>query len=203
LLRPGRFDRRVVVDRPDRAGRKAILDVHVRQVKLAEDVDLETLAARTPGFAGADLANLVNEAALLAARREHGAITMADFNEAVERVVAGLEKRSRVLNETEKKTVAYHEVGHAIVGALMPGAGRVEKISIVPRSVGALGYTLQLPEEDRFLMTAGEIRGRITTLLAGRSAEEVVFGEVSTGLGSGKFCVRLKDSKKNGHELSQ
>jgi len=181
LLRPGRFDRRVVVDRPDRAGRKAILDVHVRQVKLAEDVDLETLAARTPGFAGADLANLVNEAALLAARREHGAITMADFNEAVERVVAGLEKRSRVLNETEKKTVAYHEVGHAIVGALMPGAGRVEKISIVPRSVGALGYTLQLPEEDRFLMTAGEIRGRITTLLAGRSAEEVVFGEVSTG----------------------
>ncbi|HIK30206.1 MAG TPA: ATP-dependent zinc metalloprotease FtsH [Oscillatoriales cyanobacterium M59_W2019_021] len=181
LRRPGRFDRQVVVDRPDKIGREAILKVHVKNVKLAEDVDLEKIAVRTPGFAGADLANLVNEAALLAARNNREAVTMADFNEAVERVVAGLEKRSRVLNETEKKTVAYHEVGHAIVGALMPGAGKVEKISIVPRGVGALGYTLQLPEEDRFLMIESEIRGRIATLLGGRSAEELIFGEVSTG----------------------
>ena len=121
-------------------------------MKLADDVDLAKIAARTPGFAGADLANLVNEAALLAARQNHSAVTMADFNEAIERVVAGLEKKSRVLNELEKKTVAYHEVGHAIVGSLMPGAGKVEKISVVPRGVGALGYTVQMPEEDRFLM---------------------------------------------------
>ncbi|MCU0518092.1 MAG: ATP-dependent zinc metalloprotease FtsH [Oscillatoria sp. Prado101] len=181
LLRPGRFDRRVLVDRPDKIGREAILNVHARSVKLAADVDLGALAARTPGFAGADLANLVNEAALLAARKNQDAVRMADFNEAIERVVAGLEKKSRVLNEVEKKTVAYHEVGHAIVAALMPGAGRVEKISIVPRGVGALGYTLQLPEEDRFLMVEDEIRGRIATLLGGRSAEELVFGKVSTG----------------------
>lgn len=181
LLRPGRFDRRVVVDRPDRLGRKAILDVHVREVKLEEDVDLEKVAARTPGFAGADLANLVNEAALLAARSGRESVTMADFNEAIERVVAGLEKRSRVLSDVEKRTVAYHEVGHALVGALMPGASKVEKISIVPRGVGALGYTLQLPEEDRFLMIESELRGRIATLLGGRSAEEIIFGEVSTG----------------------
>jgi cell division protease FtsH len=181
LLRPGRFDRRVLVDRPDKIGREAILNVHARNVKLAADVDLGALAARTPGFAGADLANLVNEAALLAARKNLDAVRMADFNEAIERVVAGLEKKSRVLNEVEKKTVAYHEVGHAIVATLMPGAGRVEKISIVPRGVGALGYTLQLPEEDRFLMVEDEIRGRIATLLGGRSAEELVFGKVSTG----------------------
>ena len=181
LLRPGRFDRRVLVDRPDKIGREAILNVHARNVKLAADVDLGALAARTPGFAGADLANLVNEAALLAARKNQDAVRMADFNEAIERVVAGLEKKSRVLNEVEKKTVAYHEVGHAIVAALMPGAGRVEKISIVPRGAGALGYTLQLPEEDRFLMVEDEIRGRIATLLGGRSAEELVFGKVSTG----------------------
>jgi cell division protease FtsH len=142
---------------------------------------LAKLAGRTPGFAGADLANLVNEAALLAARKNQDAVTMADFNEAIERVLTGLEKKSRVLNELEKKTVAYHEVGHAIVGTLMPGAGSVEKISVVPRGVGALGYTLQLPEEDRFLMIEDEIRGRITTLLGGRSAEELIFGKVSTG----------------------
>lgn len=181
LRRPGRFDRQIVVDRPDKLGREAILEVHVRPVKLAEDVDLMAIASRTPGFAGADLANLVNEAALLAARQGRDAVMMADFNEAIERVIAGLEKKSRVLNEVEKKTVAYHEAGHAIVGTLMPGAGKVEKISIVPRGVGALGYTLQLPEEDRFLMSASEIRGRIATLLAGRSAEETVLGEISTG----------------------
>ncbi len=181
LLRPGRFDRQIVVDRPDKIGREAILKVHAKKVQLAEDVDLAKLAARTPGFAGADLANLVNEAALLAARKSRNAVTMADFNEAIERVLTGLEKKPRVLNEVEKKTVAYHEVGHAIIGTLMPGAGTVEKISVVPRGVAALGYTLQLPEEDRFLMVEDEIRGRIATLLGGRSAEEVIFGKVSTG----------------------
>jgi len=181
LRRPGRFDRQIVVDRPDKIGREAILKVHARNVKLTDDVDLAIVAARTPGFAGADLANLVNEAALLAARQNRDGVTLADFNEAIERLVAGLEKRSRVLNETEKKTVAYHEVGHAIVGALMPGAGKVEKISVVPRGVGALGYTIQMPEEDRFLMIEDEIRGRIATLLGGRSAEEIIFGKVSTG----------------------
>jgi cell division protease FtsH len=170
-----------VVDRPDKIGREAILKVHARNVKLAENVDLAIVAARTPGFAGADLANLVNEAALLAARQNRDGVILADFNEAIERLVAGLEKRSRVLNETEKKTVAYHEVGHAIIGGLMPGAGKVEKISVVPRGVGALGYTIQMPEEDRFLMIEDEIRGRIATLLGGRSAEEIIFGKVSTG----------------------
>lgn len=183
LQRPGRFDRQVLVDRPDKKGREAILKVHTPGVKLAQDVDLVKLAARTPGFAGADLANLVNEAALLAARREGDEVKMADFNEAIERVIAGLEKKSRVLNETEKRTVAFHETGHAIVGSLMPGAGKVEKISIVPRGVGALGYTLQLPEEDRFLVGEDELRGRIAILLAGRSAEELIFGKVSTGAG--------------------
>ena len=181
LLRPGRFDRRIVVDRPDKSGRLAILEVHARNVRLADDVDLDKLAARTPGFAGADLANLINEAALLAARQNLPAVTMADFNEATERILTGLEKKSRVLNETEKETVAHHEVGHAIVGTLMPGTEKVEKISIVPRGIGALGYTLQLPEEDRFLMIEDEIRGRIATLLGGRAAEELTFGKVSTG----------------------
>lgn len=181
LRRPGRFDRQIVVDRPDKIGREAILKVHARNVKLTNDVDLAIVAARTPGFAGADLANLVNEAALLAARQNREGVTLADFNEAIERLVAGLEKRSRVLNDIEKKTVAYHEVGHAIVGALMPGAGKVEKISVVPRGVGALGYTIQMPEEDRFLMIEDEIRGRIAILLGGRSAEEIIFGKVSTG----------------------
>lgn len=181
LRRPGRFDRQVLVDRPDKIGREAILNVHARTVKLAEDVDLSKIAIRTPGFAGADLANLVNEAALLAARNNRPLVTMADFNEAIERVIAGLEKKSRILNDMEKKVVAYHEVGHAIIGALMPGAGKVEKISIVPRGMGALGYTLQLPEEDRFLMAEDEIRGRIATLLGGRSAEEIIFQKVSTG----------------------
>jgi cell division protease FtsH len=181
LLRPGRFDRQVLVDRPDKSGREAILQVHVREVKLSDDVDLATLAARTSGFTGADLANLVNEAALLAARKGHRIVAMADFSEAFERVVAGLEKKSRVLNALEKATIAHHEVGHAIVGSLMPGGQKVEKISIIPRGAVALGYTLQLPEEDRFLMLEDEIRGRIATLLAGRAAEEIVFGKVSTG----------------------
>ncbi|MEL6164264.1 MAG: ATP-dependent zinc metalloprotease FtsH [Cyanobacteria bacterium J06628_3] len=179
LLRPGRFDRQVVVDRPDKSGRLAILKVHTQEIQLQENIDLSIVAARTPGFAGADLANLVNEAALLAARNNRESVTIADFNEALERVIAGLEKKSRVLNEVERKIVAYHECGHAIVGALV--SGQVEKISIIPRGVGALGYTLQLPQEDRFLMLEGELRARITTLLGGRSAEEVVFGQVSTG----------------------
>ena len=181
LLRPGRFDRQVLVDRPDKIGRLAILEVHARNIKLSKNIDLEKISARTPGFAGADLANLVNEAALLAARNNRDAVTKEDFNEAIERLLTGLAKKSRVLNEIEKKTVAYHEVGHAIIGAIMPGAGKVEKISIVPRGLGALGYTLQLPEEDRFLMLENEIRGRITTLLGGRVAEELIFGIVSTG----------------------
>lgn len=181
LRRPGRFDRQVLIDRPDKIGREAILNVHARNVKLGNDVELAVIAGRTPGFAGADLANLVNEAALLAARQNRDSVLMADFNEAIERLIAGLEKRSRVLNEVEKKTVAYHEVGHAIIAALMPGAGKVQKISIVPRGVGALGYTLQMPEEDRFLMVEDEIRGRIATLLGGRSAEEIIFGKASTG----------------------
>lgn len=183
LQRPGRFDRQVVVDRPDKPGRKAILEVHTPAVQLSDDVDIDKLAARTPGFSGADLANLVNEAALLAARRNGEEVTMADFAEAVERVIAGLKKKSRVLSEEERTTVAHHETGHAIVGSLMPGAGKVEKISIVPRGVGALGFTLQLPEEDKFLVGEDEIRGRIAILLAGRSAEEIMFGRVSTGAG--------------------
>ncbi len=181
LLRPGRFDRQVLVDRPDLSGRTAILNIHAQKVKLGPDVDLKAIATRTPGFAGADLANLVNEAALLAARNLRETVAQEDFAEAIERVVAGLEKKSRVLNETEKKIVAYHEVGHALVGALMPGSGRVEKISIIPRGMAALGYTLQLPTEDRFLMNETELRGQIATLLGGRSAEEVVFGSITTG----------------------
>jgi cell division protease FtsH len=181
LRRPGRFDRQVLVDRPDKIGREAILRVHAQNVVLGEDVDLGGIATTTAGFAGADLANLVNEAALMAARSNRQAVLMADFGEAIERVVAGLEKRSRILSPMERQTVAYHEVGHALVGALMPGGGKVSKISIVPRGLGALGYTMQTPEEDRFLMLEDELRGRIATLLGGRSAEEVVFGKVSTG----------------------
>ncbi|BAY77901.1 ATP-dependent metalloprotease FtsH [Nostoc linckia NIES-25] len=181
LLRPGRFDRQVLVDRPDLSGREAILKIHAQKVKLGDDVDLRAIATRTPGFAGADLANLVNEAALLAARNQRQTVAQEDFAEAIERVVAGLEKKSRVLSDTEKKIVAYHEVGHAMVGALTTGNGRVEKISIIPRGMAALGYTLQLPTEDRFLMNEGELRGQIATLLGGRSAEEVVFGSITTG----------------------
>lgn len=181
LLRPGRFDRQVLVDRPDLKGREAILAIHAQGVKLSPEVDLKAIATRTPGFAGADLANLVNEAALLAARRNHTAVEQSDFAEAIERVVAGLEKKSRVLNDNEKKIVAYHEVGHALVGAVMPGTDQVAKISIVPRGMAALGYTLQLPTEDRFLRSEAELKGQIATLLGGRSAEELVFGSITTG----------------------
>ncbi len=181
LLRPGRFDRQVLVDRPDVSGRLAILDIYVQKVKLGDDVDVNAIATRTPGFAGADLANLVNEAALLAARRNSKTVQAEDFAEAVERVVAGLEKKSRVLNPKEKEIVAYHEVGHAIVGANMSGSDQVEKISIVPRGMAALGYTLQVPTEDRFLLNQDELQGQIATLLGGRAAEEIVFGRITTG----------------------
>lgn len=181
LLRPGRFDRQVLVDRPDLNGRLAILKIHAQKVKLGDNVDLKAIAARTPGFAGADLANLVNEAALLAARKNRNTVAQEDFGEAIERIVAGLEKKSRVLSDKEKTIVAYHEVGHALVGALMPGSGKVEKISIIPRGMAALGYTLQLPTEDRFLLDQNELQGQIATLLGGRSAEEIVFGSITTG----------------------
>lgn len=181
LLRPGRFDRQVLVDRPDKIGREAILKIHAKKVVLDPEVDLSIIATRTSGFAGADLANLVNEAALLAARQGRSAVKLADFGEAVERVVAGLEKKSRVLNDHEKKIVAYHEVGHALVGALTPGSGKVEKISIIPRGMAALGYTLQVPTEDRFLLSKEEIQAQIATLLGGRSAEEIIFGSITTG----------------------
>ena len=181
LLRPGRFDRQVLVDRPDLSGRKTILEIYAKKVKLSEAVDLDKIAAATSGFAGADLANLVNEAALLAARVNRTSVEQGDLNEAIERVVAGLEKKSRVLQPDEKKVVAYHEVGHAIVGHLMPGGSKVAKISIVPRGMSALGYTLQLPTEDRFLNSREDLQGQIATLLGGRSAEEVVFGKITTG----------------------
>ena len=181
LLRPGRFDRQVLVDRPDLSGRRTILDIYAKKVKLSPVVDLDRIAQATAGFAGADLANLVNEAALLAARSYRTQVEQADLNEAIERVVAGLEKKSRVLQPDEKKVVAYHEVGHAIVGHLMPGGSKVAKISIVPRGMSALGYTLQLPTEERFLNSKEDLVGQITTLLGGRSAEEVVFGAITTG----------------------
>ncbi len=181
LLRPGRFDRQVLVDRPDLSGRKTILEIYVKKVKLAEGVDLDRIAQATSGFAGADLANMVNEAALLAARGKRKEVEQQDLNEAIERVVAGLEKKSRVLQDDEKKVVAYHEVGHAIVGHLMPGGSKVAKISIVPRGMSALGYTLQLPTEERFLNSKQDLEGQISTLLGGRSAEEIVFGKITTG----------------------
>jgi cell division protease FtsH len=181
LLRPGRFDRQVLVDRPDLSGRKTILEIYAKKVKLAAGVDLDSVAQATSGFAGADLANLVNEAALLAARAQRTSVEQQDLGEAIERVVAGLEKKSRVLQDDEKKVVAYHEVGHAIVGHLMPGGSKVAKISIVPRGMSALGYTLQLPTEERFLNSKEELQGQIATLLGGRSAEEIVFGKITTG----------------------
>ena len=181
LLRPGRFDRQVLVDRPDLSGRKTILEIYAKKVKLAEGVDLDSVAQSTSGFAGADLANLVNEAALLAARVKRTRVEQQDLGEAIERVVAGLEKKSRVLQDDEKKVVAYHEVGHAIVGHLMPGGTKVAKISIVPRGMSALGYTLQLTTEERFLNSKEDLQGQIATLLGGRSAEEIVFGKITTG----------------------
>jgi len=181
LLRAGRFDRHVLVDRPDKIGRLAILRVHAKQVTLASDTDLETIAAMTPGFSGADLANVINEAALLAVRRGRDQVGLSELQEAVERVIAGLEKKNRVLNKMEKERVAYHETGHAIVALSLPGADTVQKISIIPRGIAALGYTLQLPTEDRFLMTKTELEQKIAVLLGGRIAEELIFGEASTG----------------------
>ena len=181
LLRPGRFDRQVLVDRPDLSGRRTILEIYAKKVKRSEGVDLDLIAQATSGFAGADLANLVNEAALQAARAKRTSVEQGDLNEAIERVVAGLEKKSRVMQPDEKKVVAYHEVGHAIVGHLMPGGSKVAKISIVPRGMSALGYTLQLPTEERFLNSKQDLEGQIATLLGGRSAEELVFGSITTG----------------------
>jgi cell division protease FtsH len=181
LLRAGRFDRQVLVDRPDKSGRMAILRVHAKGVQLAPSVDLELIAAMTPGFAGADLANILNEAALLAVRRNKESVEMSELQEAVERVIAGLEKKNRVLNREEKERVAYHEIGHALVALNVTGADPVQKISIIPRGVAALGYTLQLPTEDRFLMTKSELENRIAVLLGGRVAEELIFNEASTG----------------------
>lgn len=181
LLRPGRFDRQILVDRPDKHGRVKILEVHVRKIKLDASVKLEEIAALTPGFTGADLANLVNEAALLATRRRGDAVTMDDFNRAFERIVAGLEKKNRLLNVKERRVVAYHELGHALVALSLPGVDPVHKVSIIPRGIGALGYTLQRPTEDRFLMTIEELENKMAVLLGGRAAEELVFGEISTG----------------------
>src|SRR5205823_4000698 len=181
LLRAGRFDRVVLVDRPEKRGRLQILQVHARKIRLGPDVDLEKIAALTPGFSGADLANLVNEAALLATRRGADAVTLEDFNQAIERMVAGLEKKNRVLNETERRVVAHHEMGHAMVAMALPGTDPVHKISIIPRGVGALGYTIQRPTEDRFLMTLSELENKMAVLLGGRAAEEVIFGHQSTG----------------------
>jgi cell division protease FtsH len=181
LLRAGRFDRQVLVDRPDRKGRIQILDVHIRKIRLAPGVNLEQVAALTPGFSGADLANLVNEAALLATRRGGEAVTMADFNSGIERIIAGLEKKNRVLNPLERRIVAHHEMGHALVAMSLPGSDPVHKISIIPRGIGALGYTIQRPTEDRFLMTRDELENKMSVLLGGRAAEYVVFGHYSTG----------------------
>jgi len=181
LLRPGRFDRHILVDRPDKVGRKEILQVHMKKIKTGPDVDLEILANMTPGMVGADLANLVNEAALLAVRRDKKAVSMSEFAEAVERIVAGLEKKNRLINPMERKTVAYHEMGHALVALSLPGTDPVQKISIIPRGISALGYTLQIPTEDRFLMKKTELLNKIASLLGGRAAEEIIFGDISTG----------------------
>lgn len=181
LMRPGRFDRQILVDRPDLDGRKAILGIHAKKVKVDSSVDFSKIAAATVGFSGADLANLVNEAAILAVRNQRTKVVQGDFSEAIEKLVAGLEKKSRVMNEKEKKIVAYHETGHALAAAFSPGADPVQKISIVPRGLGALGYTMQLPSEDRFLITEAELLGRIDVLLGGRAAEQIIFGEISNG----------------------
>jgi len=181
LLRAGRFDRQVLLDRPDRRGRVQILNVHLKRVKLAADVDPAQIAALTPGFSGADLANLVNEAALLATRRDAAAVSLDDFTQAIERIVAGLEKRNRILNPTERRVIAVHEMGHVLVAMALPGTDKVHKVSIIPRGVGALGYTIQRPTEDRYLMTRRELEDKMATLLGGRAAEALLIGQVSTG----------------------
>ncbi len=181
LMRPGRFDRQIIVDKPDVKGRAAIIKVHIKKIKIAEDVDIETLAKMTPGLVGADLANIVNEAALLAARENKDAVSMEHFEEAIERQLAGLKKKNRVIKEDEKKRVAYHESGHAIIAYLLPGADPVHKISIVPRGLSALGYTQQLPTDEKYLITKEDMLDKITVLFGGRAAEEIVFGSISTG----------------------
>lgn len=181
LLRAGRFDRQVLVDRPDKLGRVQILNVHLKKVQLDTDVDPENIAALTPGFTGADLANLVNEAALLATRRGGELVTSDDFTKAIERIVAGLEKKNRLLNPKEREIVAYHEMGHALVAMSLPGVDPVHKISIIPRGIGALGYTIQRPTEDRFLMTREELENKMAVLLGGRASEHIIFDQLSTG----------------------
>jgi cell division protease FtsH len=181
LLRPGRFDRQILVDRPDKNGREAILNVHLKNIKAEAGLDVERIASMTSGMVGADLANLVNEAALLAVRRNKKTVTMKEFEESVERVVAGLEKKNRLINPKEKQTIAYHELGHAIVALSLPGTDPVHKISIIPRGIAALGYTMQVPTEDRFLMTRSELMNKIASLLGGRAAEDIVFEDISTG----------------------
>ena len=181
LLRPGRFDRQILVDRPDKIGREQILRVHLRNIKVVKSLDIEKVAAMTPGMVGADLANLVNEAALLAVRKNKQKVSMAEFEEAIERVMAGLEKKNRLINPKEREIVAYHELGHAVVALSLPEADPVQKISIIPRGIAALGYTLQVPTEDRFLMNKTELLTRIATLLGGRAAEELIFDDISTG----------------------
>jgi cell division protease FtsH len=181
LLRAGRFDRQVLVDRPDKIGRVAILDIYLKRVPLGADVEPEKVAALTPGFTGADLANLVNEAALAATRRKAKAVEMEDFNAAIERIVAGLEKKNRLLNPKEREVVAHHEMGHALVAASIPGCDPVHKVSIIPRGIGALGYTIQRPTEDRFLMTKEELENKMAVMMGGRAAERIVFGKLSTG----------------------
>jgi cell division protease FtsH len=181
LLRAGRFDRQVLVDRPDKIGRVQILEVHLKKAKLASDVDPQKIAALTPGFTGADLANLVNEAALVATRRGGDSVTLEDFTAAVERIVAGLEKKNRLLVPHEREVVAYHEMGHTLVALSLPGTDAVHKVSIIPRGIGSLGYTIQRPTEDRFLMTRPELENKMSVLLGGRGAEQLIFGEISTG----------------------
>jgi cell division protease FtsH len=181
LLRAGRFDRQVLVDRPDKAGRKQILEVYLRKIARGPDVSAEDIAAMTPGFTGADLATLVNEAALLAARRDAQHVIAEDFTAAIERAVAGLEKKNRLLSVKEREIVAHHEMGHALLSLLFPGVDRAQKVSIIPRGVGALGYTIQRPTEDRFLLTEEELESKMAVLLGGRAAERLVFGEISTG----------------------
>jgi len=181
LLRPGRFDRQIVVDRPDLVGREAILRVHVRKIKLDKQVDLKSIARQTPGFSGADLANLANEAALLAARHNRDAVGMKELEAAIERVMAGPERKSRVISPFEKSIVACHESGHALVSMMVPGSDPVHKVSIIPRGTAALGYTMQMPLEDRYIMTRRELLGKLTVLMGGRTAEELVFEEITTG----------------------
>ena len=181
LLRPGRFDRQIVIDRPDIVGREEILKVHVRNIKLDPSVDLKAIARQTPGFSGADLANLCNEAALLAARRDQKAVTMGELGDSIERVMAGPERKSRVISDYEKNIVAHHESGHALLALLVPGADPLHKVSIIPRGTAALGYTMQLPTEDRYITTKQELVGRLTVLLGGRAAEELIFNQVTTG----------------------